>query len=573
MRHDAKTCTSGEQSRALIRSSKKRSWTSYVSGINKPESLSTTMWKDIKRLSGNSSFHMISQLKTNSQILSSPPDIAELLAKHFANTSSDNNYDNHFLTHKNQSESTPTNFDTNEDHSYNRPISLPELHLAIHKNLRNASPGPDKIHASMLKNPHPNSLSYLLSLFNTILIQNTYPLPWKLAIILPILKPQKDPSLPDSYRPIALTSVLGKLFQKILNKRLIWYLEHNNIISPFQYGFRKGRNTLQALIDLQQQINDATTANATLYTIFFDLQQAFPRVWRHYICQKLHQIGLRGNLPKLLQSFLQERTITVRIQDQLSSHHIIQNGIPQGDVWSVPLFLIAINDITKCVAFPLTQRLFADDFSISLQSSHPHRAARLLQHTLDKISSWSSDRGYRFSSQKTGLVIFKKHRRRLPLIPPLLLQGFTINTFSKYKFLGLTFDHKLSWTPHIKILKAKCVNTLKIIKYLSHPRIGCNRKLLLQLYKSLIRSQLDYGSPIYTQACKSTTKLLDSIQTSALRLSLGAFRTSPHLSLCAEAGEPTLHFRSLAITANFLASAAQFTHLPIYTPIITKPNP
>ena len=79
------------KSRALILSSKKQSWSSYVSGINKPESLST-MWKDIKRLSGNSSLHTISQLKTNSQILSSSPDIAELLAKHFANTSSDNNY-------------------------------------------------------------------------------------------------------------------------------------------------------------------------------------------------------------------------------------------------------------------------------------------------------------------------------------------------------------------------------------------------------------------------------------------------------------------------------------------------
>ena len=69
--------------------------------------------------------------------------------------------------------------------------------------------------------------------------------------------------------------------------------------------------------------------------------------------------ALNLNIPTSFNS------ITVRIQDQLSSHHIIQNGIPQGDVWSVPLFLIAINDITKCVAFPLTQRILADDFSIS----------------------------------------------------------------------------------------------------------------------------------------------------------------------------------------------------------------
>jgi len=90
---------------------------------------------------------------------------------------------------------------------------------------------------------HPNSLDYLLALFNPILLQGTNPLSWKLAIILHIPKPLKVTALRDSYPAIALTSVLGKLFQKIINKRLTWYLESNNILSHSQYSFRKGRNT------------------------------------------------------------------------------------------------------------------------------------------------------------------------------------------------------------------------------------------------------------------------------------------------------------------------------------------
>ena len=474
---------------------------------------------------------------------------------------------------KTNAESQQINFDTVEKQPYNMPISLSELHLAIHKNLKNASPGPDNIHAAMLKNLHPNSILYLLSLFNAILLQGVYPLPWKLAIILPFLKPAKNPSLPDSYRPIALTSVLGKLFQKILNKRLTWFLDFNNILSHSQYGFRKNRNTLQALTDLQQQINNAVNKNSSLYTIFFDLQQAFPRVWRHYICQKLYLIGLRGNLPKLLQSFLYDRSIAVRIEDQLSSHQLVQNGVPQGEVWSVPLFLLAIDDIRTCVSFPLTQRLFADDYSISLLSSNPHRAARLLQQTLDAISSWAADRGFRFTSDKTGLVIFRKHHRSISPLPTLYCQGFLINILTHYKFLGLIFDQKLTWILHIKFLKAKCINTINVLKYLSHPRLGCNRRLLLQLYRSLVRSQLDYGAPVYYQARKSTIKLLDTIQATSLRLSLGAFRTSPHLSLCAEAAEPPLLFRTLTLTANFLASSAQIPELPIYDSIHSTQNP
>jgi len=135
---------------------------------------------------------------------------------------------------------------------------------------------------------------------------------------------------------------------------------------------------------------------------------------------------------------------------------------------------------------------------------------------------------FSLSSQKTKLVILQKHRRSSNTLPSLVLQNFPIQMVNSYKFLGLTFDGKLSWIFHIKELKAICFNKILILKYLSHPRTGCNRKLLLQLYRSLIRSQLDYGSPIYSHTC--TLNLLKTIQTSSLRLSLGAFRTSPHLS-------------------------------------------
>ena len=315
------------------------------------------MWRDIKRLTGNSSPHRITQIKSDSLLISDPLLISETLAKHYSTVSSNSNYDDSFLAHKIQTENTQQlSFDSPNEESlvYNLPISLDELTTTLERNLKNASPGLDSIHATMLKNLHHNSITYLLSLFNTIFSQNIYPPSWKIAIILPFLKPNADPILPVSYRPIALTSVLGKLFQKILNKRLFWYLESNNHLSPAQYGFRKGRNTSHALADLQTQINNATDSNSCLYSIFFDLQEAFPRVWRHYICSKLHDIGLRGSLPKILQDFLHNRTLMVRIQDKISSPHEIQNGVPQGEVFSVPLFLIAINDIKKCVHFPFS---------------------------------------------------------------------------------------------------------------------------------------------------------------------------------------------------------------------------
>jgi len=135
-----------------------------------------------------------------------------------------------------------------------------------------------------------------------------------------------------------------------------------------------------------------------------------------------------------------------RIQNKNSSPLPIQNGVPQGDVFSVPLFLIAINDITKNVYFPITQRLFDDDYNISIRSSHPNGAHRLLQKTLNKISTWASKNGFRFSSLKTYLVIFKR-RNPIPSLEPLFLQNFQISLRDSAKLLSILFDQKLTCTP------------------------------------------------------------------------------------------------------------------------------
>ena len=124
-----------------------------------------------------------------------------------SSVSSNANYDDFFLSYKLQSESVQISFDfpLQETYPYNLAICADELMLTISKNLRNASPGPDNIHASMIRNFHPNSCFYLISLFHFISLQKIYPPLWKVAIIHPILKPNSDPSLSTSYRPIALT--------------------------------------------------------------------------------------------------------------------------------------------------------------------------------------------------------------------------------------------------------------------------------------------------------------------------------------------------------------------------------
>ena len=147
-----------------------------------------------------------------------------------------------------------------------------------------------------------------------------------------------------------------------------------------------------------------------------------------------------------------------------------------------------------------------------------------------------------FSKSKTQFVYFCQ-LRKIHDDPEVYLYGSVIPVVDDFKFLGLIFDRKLSFIPHIKYLKAKCLKALNLLTVLSHTNWGADRTVLLQLYRSLLRSKLDYGSIVYGSAMKSYLMELDIVHHQGLRLALGAFRTSPVESLYVEAEEPSFYLR------------------------------
>ncbi|GBN51097.1 putative RNA-directed DNA polymerase from transposon X-element, partial [Araneus ventricosus] len=130
--------------------------------------------------------------------------------------------------------------------------------------------------------------------------EQKYPSQWHEAIVIPILKPGKDPSNPLHYRPIALTSCLCKTFERMVNARLIYELEKEGCIPPLQSGFRRGRSTFDNLVLLETHIRNAFVKRNHLVSIFFDIEKAYDRAWRYGILSTLFNFGFRGNLPIFL---------------------------------------------------------------------------------------------------------------------------------------------------------------------------------------------------------------------------------------------------------------------------------
>ena len=557
------------KARRVIRKNKRMTWSEYVSKLNDRTSVKTT-WDMIRKIKGKSKGSNVKHLKKNGNLITSKKDIANTLADTFSKNSSPDNCTDEFLRVKQQQEKQKLNFKSNNFEDYNKPFSNHELFDSL-SSAHDTAAGPDDIHYQLLKHLPESSLTVLLAIFNTIWENGTFPASWREATVIPIPKPGKDHSDPLNYRPIALTSCICKTMERMINNRLVWYLESNGIITDFQCGFRRQRSTTDHLVRLETFIRETFAKKQHLVAVFFDLEKAYDTTWKHGVMKDLHDMGLRGRLPNFIDNFLKDRQFRVKVGDTLSDYHDQEMGVPQGSILSVTLFSIKINNITKCVTNGVDCSLYVDDFLICYRAKNMATIERQLQLTLNKLHTWSKDNGFKFSRSKTVCMHFCQSRRRDDPDPHLTLGGTPIPVVQETKFLGLMFDRRCTFIPHINYLKEKCLKALNLIRVVANTDWGADRKVLLRLYRSLVRSKLDYGSIIYGSARKSYIEKLDPIHNQGLRLCLGAFRTSPADSLYVEANETSLKDRRLKLSMQYAIKLKSNPLNPAYD-LVFKPK-
>ncbi|GBN89415.1 RNA-directed DNA polymerase from mobile element jockey [Araneus ventricosus] len=407
--------------------------------------------------------HAISFLNHNGQTVSEVRDIVNILGAKFSKISSNESYPPVFAAYKQKEERKALNFKTSTCKEYNAPFTVQELTAALNKT-RPTSSGPDRIHCNMLKNLCENSLNVILFLFNRIWTEQCFPALWCKGVVVPIPEPGKDPHNPSNYRPIALTSCLCKLMERIVNTRLVYFLEETGHLSKFQSGFRCTRGTVDNALMLVSKMR-CFCYKKTLSLYIFDMDKAYDRAWRYGTLRDLYKMGLRGNLPLFIKNFLGRRTFNVRVGDFLSDDFPQYEGVPQGSVLSVILFVIKVNEIVQQLPQYVHGSLYVDDFQIHCAGVNMSFIERQLQTAITAISNWCDKNGFVLSAQKTNCVHFCKIRGMHPH-PEIFLNGTSIQMVSEATFLGIIFDEKLSFRPHILNLKRKCNKTLNLLKIL-----------------------------------------------------------------------------------------------------------
>ena len=527
------------------------------------------IWNMINRIKGRKNSATVKHLSVNNNLITDKQEISNTLAEQLAYNSSSDRCSDRFLKHKRNAEKKNINFSHSNDEFYNKEFSSDELKLSLNR-AHDTAEGPDKIHYQLLKHLPPDSLSLLLDIYNYIWRTGDFPQCWNEAIVIPIPKPGKDHSNPSNYRPISLTSCVCKTPERMINDRLVWFLENNKILTDIQCGFRKRKSTIDHLVRLETFIRDAFLNKQEVVSIFFDLEKAYNITWKYGILNDLHEAGLRGRMPIFISKFLDNRNFRVRIGSTFSDPFEQEMGVPQGSILSVTLFSLKINSLAKVLSKDVEGSLYVDDFLMSYRAKSTRTCERQLQGCLHKLEDWCTENGFKFSPSKTACVHFHNKRGILPE-PSLILNGNKITVVKETRFLGVSFDQKLSFNPHMKALKTKCLKDLDIIKVVSNQEWGADKSVLLKLYRSLVRSKLDYGCIVYGSARPSYLKVLNTIHHQGLRLALGAFRTSPVESLYVEAGELPLEHRRIKLSLQYVTKLKSTPSNPAFN-CVFKPE-
>ncbi|CAG7720577.1 unnamed protein product [Allacma fusca] len=243
------------------------------------------------------------------------------------------------------------------------------------------------LNPSMVKLSAPFISATLAQLFNDSIVTGIFPQELKISLVKPIFK-SGDSLNPSNYRPISISPVFSKIFEKLMYSRLLEFFEKNNIFNSSQYGFRKHMNTMDAIYNVIHQVLHSINNHEQIMALFCDLSKAFDRVVHDILIGKLERYGIRGVALSWIESFLANRLQIVEIDDDsgvvFSDELETKQGVPQGTILGPFFFITYINDLPNCISYPST--LFADDSTVLLKVDKNNQLS-ILKEALNDLTS------------------------------------------------------------------------------------------------------------------------------------------------------------------------------------------
>jgi len=311
---------------------------------------------------------------------------------------------------------------------------------------------------------------------------------------------------PGNYRPVSLTSVVGKMMESIIRDKLVKHMMDHNLCCNEQHGFVPGRSCMTQLLVTLEIWSQLIDSGAPIDVLYF--RKAFDTVPHQRLLKKLVSYGVTGKLLDWIKNFLSGRRQRVVVNGELSAWADILSGIPQGSVLGPILFVIFINDLPDVVRS--TTKIFADDTKL-FRAIRTHEDHEIIQQDLDNLVKWSRDWQLGFNESKCKILHLGSSNPGMEYS----MNAVTLDETTNEKDLGVFIDKELKFHSHISKAVSKASRMLGLIR----ATFTClDTSTVPKLYSTLVRPHLEYGNVIWHPRFRGDKLEIEKVQRRATKL-------------------------------------------------------
>lgn len=375
---------------------------------------------------------------------------------------------------------------------------------------KNKNNSPDGIPSIFYINTAKEIAKPLSLIFNFSINSCKFPKTFKLSFVTPIYK-SGEKGLVTNYRPISITSIAAKIFEKIIHNHI--YYNNKHFISAQQHGFCMNKSTLTNLLEYSYFLANNIKNGGQIDVVYTDLKKAFDKINHIALIKKLRNFNINSCLINWIFSYLHGRNQIICINNHKSRCITPSSSVPQGSALAPLLFILFINDLPSILTSDCF--LFADDLKLAARIKDINDAIRL-QHDLYKIAIWCRKNKLFLNESKCVVITFTRKFKNNILTFDYKLNNITLNRVAMIKDLGVIFDEKFNFNSHCNNIAMRSFKLLGFI-FRAMNKFKIPDSFIL-LYNAYIRTILEYCSPIWNPYYQTNIDLIEKVQRKFTRI-------------------------------------------------------